>query len=468
MEQQTERPHEAPASLLRNLSRSASVKILVLGGLALVMLIPVGFVLSLVREREERLISVQEEISEVWGTAQTLTGPVVVVPFRRSLPPEEMEGGAVGKPRWSHGEAVVLPTRMEVTGSLEPQVRHRGIFEATVYTAELVGKGVVDLSAVDGLGMADTDIEWEDARLVMTVSDPHGLLRPPALTWADRRVEVEPTGQEATLPGSGLSAPLPRFPSEESAGRYPFTFEMAMRGSGGLQIVPAARHLHARLNSSWADPGFDGSSLPATSSIGETGFEAEWDVSHVARPYPQQWLSDRVDRADLRAAIQESAFGVRLTLPANAYQQTERIAKYAILIIALTFGTFLLCELTAGRRLHPVQYLLVGGALALFYLLMLSLTEHLRFGLAYSVAAAATVLLIAGYARSILASKRLALALLAWLALLYGYVFVLLRLEDLALLAGSLGLFILLALFMWLTRHLNWYELSFGPSPEAG
>ena len=203
------------------------------------------------------------------------------------------------------------------------------------------------------------------------------------------------------------------------------------------------------------------------SRISQGEFLATWHVSEVSRAYPRQWRLDRVEREAMQQAFAASTVGVDLAIPADAYQQTERTAKYAILFIALTFGTFLLCELATESRLHPVQYLLIGAALSLYYLLLLSLTEHLGFDLSYALAAAATIVLISGYARAVLASRRLALALLSWLTIMYGYLYFILRLEDYALLAGALGLFAILAAFMWLTRRLDWYTLSFRPRPAA-
>ena len=237
----------------------------------------------------------------------------------------------------------------------------------------------------------------------------------------------------------------------------PFSFELALRGSGDLRFQPAGMETRVELESPWPAPGFTGAFLPGERRIGETGFTASWKVPYYGRDYPQVWRDTDVEAS----ALERSAFKVSLVLPANAYQQTERSVKYAALFIALTFATFFLLELLSPARLHAVQYLLVGFALCLFYVLLLALAEHLGFAPAYAVAAAATVGLIAAYCRSILGGLRWAGVMLACLTALYGYLFVVLRLEDYALLLGALGLFAVLALVMRLTRDLDWFTLQF-------
>jgi inner membrane protein len=187
-----------------------------------------------------------------------------------------------------------------------------------------------------------------------------------------------------------------------------------------------------------------------------TGFEALWKVSWFGRSYPQQWRTDEAGEVASADALNGSAFGVELLVPVDAYQKTERARKYGVLFLLLTFLTFFLYEQFNPFSLHPVQYLLVGSALCLFYLLLLSVSEHLPFGLSYLMASAATVLLIGGYSMAILRGALRALLMTVVLGALYGYLYVLLQLEDYALLLGSVGLFVILALVMYLTRRIDW------------
>lgn len=426
---------------------NALVKLCVLGFLAGMLLIPVGFVLALVRERESRLQQVKTSIASTWGAAQILTGPIISVPFQ------------TGEGRTSASSRILIaPRTLTVEGRLLPELRRRGIFESAVYSGRLHLAGTFSRPDLQRLEIPAQDLRWDRARVLLSVSDPHALTSAIRTRVGTADYSLEIAEQEPTLPGHTLSSPLWLLPED---GDVPFSLDVQLRGSDALRVVPVGADSRVDLSAPWASPGFIGGYLPANHRENENGFTAAWRVDQVSRSYPGQWRVDRVDAKDLSRALVDSGVGVSLTIPADAYQQTERAAKYAILFIALTFGTFLLCELVTGSRLHPVQYLLIGAALCVYYLLLLSLTEHLRFDLSYWIAAGATITLIAGYARAVLASRRLAFALFGWLSTLYGYLYFILRLEDYALLAGALGLFALLAAFMWLTRRLNWYTLSF-------
>lgn len=439
-----------PSSIRRGWMDNALVKLAALGFLGLLLLVPVGFVLGLVRERESRLTEVQASIAATWGQQQTLAGPVLALPL--------------ADPQTSR--VLLLPAHLTATGQLTPERRSRGIFDAAVYTADLQLRGSFAPPDLDRLGLSEDQIRWDQARVLLSISDPHALTRGIAMTWDGKPIELEVAEAEPSLPGHTLSTRTP-IPAPRSASGIPFALELPVRGTGRFAIAPLGASTELRLAAPWPSPAYIGGYLPTQHAETADDFEASWQVTQVSRPYPQVWRTDRVDAAVLMRAIEDTAAGVTLTIPADAYQQTERAAKYSILFIALTFGTFLLCELATRDRLHPIQYLLVGAALCLYYLLLLSLTEHLGFKASYWLSSAATILLISGYARAILASRKLALTLLGWLTLLYGYLYFILQLEDYALLAGALGLFVILATFMWTTRHLDWYSLTYRPQKAA-
>ncbi|HXT20739.1 MAG TPA: cell envelope integrity protein CreD, partial [Thermoanaerobaculia bacterium] len=244
--------------------------------------------------------------------------------------------------------------------------------------------------------------------------------------------------------------------------RIPFSLTLAVRGSEALHLLPLGDETTAELSSSWPHPSFAGAPLPRTRTADSThGFTASWSVPYFGRMYPQRWRGDQIDAAMLGAQLEDSKFGVTLLRPADPYQQTERAVKYAVLFILLTFTTVFVLELLSPVRLHPMQYLLVGAALCLFYLLLLALAEHLGMGRAYAVATAATVSLVTLYTRAVLAGWARAVAVGAVLAGLYGWLYTVLRAEDYALLLGALGLFATLAVVMFLTRRLDWATLRF-------
>jgi inner membrane protein len=233
----------------------------------------------------------------------------------------------------------------------------------------------------------------------------------------------------------------------------PFAFELTVAGSERFAALPAARQTEAHVDGAWPDPGFDGAFVPAERRIDANGFRADWQVLDLNRPVPQHWSSLEAASVDLLG----SAFGVNLVRPANAYQQNVRAGKYGLLFIALTFVAFFLFEVLRGLRVHPVQYLLVGAALCTFYLVLLALSEHVGFGIAYAAAAGVTALIVGGYAAAILAQRRAGLALGGMLALVYALLYGLVRSEDYALLMGSLAMLATVVALMALTRRVDWY-----------
>ena len=445
------------------------VKLATLALLVVVLLIPVVRVTLLIRERMGRQAEVEDEIARTWGGRQTLLGPIVAVPHTVTVEHVTVEerGGVPGAPNRSvqRTEKVerhvlhALPEEVSWQARVEPEIRYRGLFEVVVYEARLTVTGVFERPSIEP--RPGERVLWERAVLVLGVPDVRGLQQRARLSWGDREVEFLPGAGPSELVGSGIHAPLPDWSQAAAGERVPFSFELVLRGSGNLSFLPAGEETRVEMSSPWPSPGFGGAFLPAEREIGPDGFTASWRVPYFGRDYGQTWSDQEVVYGQLYG----SAFGVSLVLPADAYQQTERSVKYAVLFILLTFGTLFLLELASPRRLHAMHYLLVGFALCVFYVLLLALGEHLGFTAAYVLAAAATAGLIAGYSRSILASRGGAAVVLGALAGLYAFLYVLLRLEDYALLLGAAGLFAALAVLMRFTRHLDWSSLTFRP-PE--
>ncbi len=446
------------------------VKLSMLALLVLLLLIPVARVTGLVRERMSRQQEVAWEIAATWGGAQALLGPIVAVPYTvtEERVTVEESGRRTAESTVQRTETFTrdrvlyaLPSEVEWQARIEPEIRSRGLFEVVVYEARLAVAGAFARPAL--VDSAHTRVHWERAVLFLGVPDVRGLQRRARLAWGGREFDFLPgTGGGVELLPTGVHAPLPAEWGAAAPGeRVPFSFELALRGSGDLSFLPAGEETRVEMSSPWPSPGFGGAFLPGEREIGPDGFTASWSVPYFGRSYGQSWSDAAVDHGQLAG----SAFGVSLVLPADAYQQTERAVKYAVLFILLTFGTFFLLELLSPERLHAMHYLLVGFALCVFYVLLLAVGEHLGFTAAYALAAAATAGLIAGYSRSILAGRGRAAVVLGALAALYGFLYVLLRLEDYALLLGAVGLFVALAVLMVLTRHLDWRSLTFRPRP---
>jgi inner membrane protein len=235
-----------------------------------------------------------------------------------------------------------------------------------------------------------------------------------------------------------------------------------VKGTRDLRFVPAAGESAVSLKSGWPHPSFAGTPLPDARTVQDSGFTAQWRVQDFGRPFAAQWTSHDMNRDQLAASAAASTFGVGLIQPLDIYQQSDRAVKYAVLFVVLTFMVFFLWEVFSATLLHPMQYAFVGFAMCVFYLLLVSIAEHLGFDAAYLIASSVTTALIAGYARAVLRGAAQALSVLAALSVLYGFLYLLLRLEDYALLAGSVGLFLVLALVMFITRRMNWYEMKLG------
>jgi inner membrane protein len=439
----------------------AIVELLILGGAVLVLMIGLAMIRSLVRERSQRAAEVRSEIASSWGQRQTVGGPVLIVPFRvRYI-------DSYGKQQVIKDRARFLPDRLKTTGRLRPERRHRGIYETILYSADLGVEAVFTRPDFSAWNVPPEDILWSEAVVTMGISDLRGIRGNPVFKWGGRPVALSGGSGDAKLWTSGLSAPVPLSTDAAAGAQYPFSFDLKLNGSEEIRFLPLGRETIVELASTWPDPSFSGAYLPETRTVAANGFTARWSVSSVARSYPQRWRDSGEENNNALAAVAPSSFGVGLFSPISHYQKTERSMKYGALFIILTFLTFFLYELLSPVMLHPVQYFLVGGALCLFYLLLLSLSEHTAFGTAYAIASAAMIALIASYSAALLGSRMRVLGLTGVLALLYCYLYVLLQLEDWALLMGSLGLFLILALVMYTTRRVDWGAAHVGRAREV-
>lgn len=445
-------------------------KALLVGLLVLLMLIPLELVLGVIQDREGRYRAVVGEIAALWGEAQQLRGPILAVPFE-SAPwnRDEEENPEEEDARPRRDVLYLLPDRYRVTGRLEPDQRRRGLFESVVYRADLVLGGVFVVPALDDWGPDVTRALWDEARLILAVEDPRSIGGGLRLDWNGEALAVEPGAPAGLLRGlrggllrASLSAPLPALGEALGVGpavtRLPFELRLQLNGSERIELLPLGRDSEISLASPWPSPSFEGAYLPARHEIGVGGFEAEWRLSYFGRGFPQRWRASGWNEA-LAGAWQRAAFGVRLFQPVGAYQQAERTAKYGVLFLVYTFGALFLFELLGRVPLHIVHYGLVGLSLCLFYLLLLSLAEHLGFALAYLIAAAAVVAQIGLYTWGAVGSRARSALFTALLAGLYAALYGLMQLETYALLIGSICLFLLLALVMAVVRKIDWYAL---------
>lgn len=444
----------APSPPLPRLLASPTLKLLGVGMLVLVLLIPVAMVRSLIHERESRYHSVVAEIGTLWGQRQIVGGPILSVPYR--LWSEDNRGTQ----RSSLDVAHFLPEELHIRVHLEPERRHRGLFEAVVYRLEATLEGEIGPPSFEPWGVAPEDVLWEKARLTVGVSDSRGLTAAPGLRFGEDELELRPGRSVFARFPQGLEAAVPGLRTLESGSTVRFSTSLRLAGSEGVDFAPLGRGTQALLTAAWPDPSFGGAFLPTSRDVTPEGFRAEWQVSYFGTGLPSVWRDCEAGQLGIDGRLDRALFGASLLLPVDHYQKTERAVKYAVLFLALTFVAFLLFEIFRPVAVHPVQYLLVGSAQCLFYLLLLSLTEHVPFAAAYLAAGGAIVILITGYASAVLHGGGRAAALGGLLAVLYAYLFVLLQAQEYALLLGSLALFVLLTAVMILTRHIDWYDLA--------
>jgi inner membrane protein len=435
---------------------SAIARLVVMGALTIVLLIPITWVYSTVSERASRRDGAVAEVSATWGGPQTIGGPVLSVPYT------VIWTDSAGRQQRTVCRAHFLPRDLQIEGTIGTEARSRGIFDVVVYRSSLKVSGRFLRPDLEWIRPAPERIEWDQAVLEVGVTDPRGLARRAVLNWRGQPVPFTGGTAEVGLFRSGLHAQLPTFEGVSAGTELPFEFTLDVNGTRDLRFLPAAEETVVALTSTWPHPSFTGTALPETRRIDAGGFTARWRVQDFGRPYPARWTSGEMNRDQLSQQANGSAFGLGLVQPVDIYQQAERAVKYAVLFIVLTFLVFFLWEIFSATLLHPMQYAFAGCAMCVFYLLLVSISEHAGFDKAYAVSSGVTTLLIAGYARAVLGGLRQGASVCAALVTLYGFLYLLLRLEDYALLAGSVGLFVVLAFVMFITRRMNWYDLKLG------
>jgi inner membrane protein len=422
--------------------------------------VPVALSHSILRERQGYQAQATESIAAVWGREQLVTGPVLLVPYvykTQEIRSKVVNGkvAQVEEMVLSPATAYFLPETLAVDGSVVPEVRRRGIYETVVYSTKLVMSGHFqpDFSAA---AIEAERIDWDKAQLVIGTSDLHGV-RSVALVKNSEGEEAAFQSSDRVPDTFPLTA---KFPGVNAGAKRTFALEIALQGSERLEIVPVGKSTTAKLRSAWPDPSFTGASLPTSREVSAEGFSAEWETSHFSRGFPQSWTSRTTDAGSMHARMNSSSFGVKFAQPVESYSMVERAQKYAVLFFVLIFTVFFLFETTAGLRIHPLQYTLVGAALCLFFIAFLALSEFWSTGLAYSTAAAACTGMVSLYAWSFLKTSWRTLIIAGGLGATYGYLFFVLKSQDYALIAGTVALFAALALLMFCTRRINWFTID--------
>jgi inner membrane protein len=436
--------------------RSPAFKFFLILFLILLLVMPLVLVYGLIWERENRARSVRSEVGQLWGPEQQILGPFLVVPYTVRI---ETVQGDKRIEQIQERRAVFTPEALEVAGRADAKTLRRSILEVPVYAARLKLAGRFGAPRMSDVAAEVVAVRWKDAAFVLGLSGVSGLKEAAALKIAGGPdIPFAPSvgfpathlsGIHAKIAGAG-SALLPN--PDQPIQPFAFTVDLAFNGSVSLSIAPVARETRVALASDWPHPSFSGAFLPDERQVTNTGFTATWKIPHLARSVPEAWSLAETGLERL----QPFAFGVQMIDPVDFYSLINRAAKYAVMFVALAFMAVFCLELFSGRRVHAVQYLFTGIALVFFYVLLLSLAEHLGFTPAYLIASLATGVMLAVYVGAAMASFARGLVMLAVFAAIYGILYLILQLEDYALIAGaSLG-FLALVGVMFATLRVDW------------
>ncbi|RFM29900.1 cell envelope integrity protein CreD [Deminuibacter soli] len=414
------------------------------GLLTLLLLIPAWFVMQLVQERQARQRAVTQSLTSRWATAQTVSGPYIVVPYQSNFNTQQY--------------LMLLPQNLQVQASLSPEKKSESIYQVLLYRSHISMQGNFNFKLPASVNPAV--VHWEQARLYLGISDLKGMEETPHITCKDSLVNLQADLPVKRSDSTGFSGPV-TLDATQVGQQVSFAVEFALKGSGSLHVTPLAANSKLIMHSTWSRPGFDGNTLPVSSTVNNKGFNATWVFNEANMPFGTALTDVLPDKENI-------SVGVSMIQQADEdqYAKTLRCIKYALLVIGLTFALFLLIELLQHKPFHPVQYLLVGFALVVFYTLLLSFSEYIDFDAAYLVAAMATIALISLYAQGHFKKWRTAAVFAGALSLLYGFLFVIIRLQDTALLAGSIGLFVILSVIMYFSRKISWYPNPVGLNPD--
>ncbi len=435
------------------LKSSITVRMLMVAILILILLIPLSYIKNLIQERAFRQEEVVREINQKWGNEVLLYGPVLKVPYqihnlKKSW--DEKTKSYIEEDQISIKHAFFFPNTLDIKSKVDSETLGRSIYESVVYTADMKIQGSFTTPNFETQDIASEDILWNKATVLINSTNLKGIKSNLALKIGSElyplRSKFSQKSHTNTLETKYLNeASLPR------ENTIDFSLDLVINGSEQLRFIPVGRETKVSITSNWASPSFNGNYLPDTKTkeITENGFKANWKVLQINREFEQEFFGKL-------PFIDSSAFGVKLLIPVDEYQKSERAAKYGYLVIALTFLVFFLIQTISKIQIHPFQYIMIGLALTMFYTLLLSISEHSSFLQAYLIAGLAVVGLISAYSKAILKSIRFMSFIAISLLTLYTFIFVIIQLENYALLVGSIGLFLILGTIMMISRKIDW------------
>ncbi|MDR1129082.1 MAG: cell envelope integrity protein CreD [Treponema sp.] len=465
--------------VFRKFTQGYTFKVLMLFALVLLLLIPLNMIRGLVDERGWTAASAESDIMEAWGKQLVAAGPIVKVPGIRTSEVHtrvDRDGERVEIVRTPFS-LVITPQKLGINASFKTETRKRGIFSVPLFSGTLNLTGTFDPGMAVAELLPNEEVFFNQAELVISLSSQKGISKINASRWNDEELFFKPGNQGYSLvqfeqgrsPGgtyveygrstAGIYAALPEFENKAAA----FDISIDIQGGQSIRFLPIGQDTHIDISADWGSPSFQGAYLPGESAIDDAGFSALWDVNYLSRDIPLSWKDEGDDRN-----YSASLFGVDLFRTINTYALNTRAVKYAILFLIVPFLTLFLLEIFTKKRIHPVPYLLSGIGNAVFYLLLLSLSEQMPFYTAYILAALAVTAMMTLYSRSLLPSWNQSWYMGLVVTLSYVLLYAVLNAESYALLIGSVGTFVVVALIMFLTRKLDWYGTGVAEKLEKG
>lgn len=422
------------------LNQSMTTKIIYIIVLVLVLLIPASMITSLMQDREAIKNSAVKEINKKWGDSQVIIGPYITIPYKHYL-----ENG-----KFNINYIHLLPKTLNINASMTPHVRYRSIYEAILYNSKIDFNGTFSLDYLKKLNINNEDIAWDLATFSIGVSDMRGIKDTIQITYDGKKYGVNSGLKTKYITRVGVSSQIPLSQDNNISN---FSFSLNINGSEEISFAPLGSQSDVEIKSNWKSPSFNGAFLPTKREITDKGFDAKWKILNLNRAYPEAWINDQYN-------VYKSVFGLKLIITADVYQKSIRISKYALLFIVFTFTAFLLSEIISKKRIHPIQYFLIGAAIVLFYILLISFSEHIGFDISYLLCSLIITVLISAYSYGIIKSKYLTITIFAILSILYSFLYIILQSEGYSLLMGSTGLLAMLSIVMYVTRQIDWYSFD--------
>lgn len=441
------------------MNKKFALKIAMIIGLTLLLLIPLSMIEGVVSERSMFRNNVKTDIAQSWTGTQKFLGPVLIVPYVERYTKKEWDKKLKDYKHniyYSHEQIYLLPEQLRIHSDITTEQRTRGIYSIPVYASDMLVEGSFDNQKLVALYKTKgSNVSWKKPFVSLIVSDIRGISEQPRLSWNQGEYEFT-SGSAMEYWENGMHATVPKMEYLKQK-HYPFSFKVNLKGMEQIQFAPVGKSTNVSIKANWPHPSFIGRYLPTQRNISDQGFEANWKMSSFSSDMPR--LIKACQENNCRDFI-NNTFGVALINTVDIYHKTERSVKYALLFISLTFTIFFLFEIMKDLRLHPMQYLLVGLSLTFFYQLLISLSEHMAFSSAYVIAALSNLSIIGIYISEVLKSRQRALGFSAMLGLLYAMLYAILISEDNSLLMGSLLFFAILSLVMFVTRKLDWYQVT--------